>query len=79
MVSPKKKSRFQIKLTIENNCFRVNLSYFDELQLQIKISKEIIRGVKFSQIRFFTKGCSDFFHLIYPSPYFPFLTRIEEV
>ena len=50
-----------VKTDIENSCLRVYLSYFDELQLHIKVSREMIWGVKCSLIKFFTKGCSDFF------------------
>ena len=53
--------RFLVKLSTKNSYIRVNIFYFDELHLLVKVSKEIIESVKCLQISFYTKGYSDFF------------------
>ena len=56
--------RFQLKFSAENSYFRVNIFYFDDHQLSMKISKEISYGVKYSQISLFTKECFLSFNLL---------------
>ena len=75
-VSSKNKLLFLVKLSTENSSFRVNIFYFDVLQLPIIISNEINESVKCSQIRFLIKRFPDFFlfKLLLVKSWFMFFT-----
>ena len=60
-VSSKNDLLFQLNVSKENSYFLVNIFYFHEHQLAMKISEEISYSFKCSQSSFFIKGCSNFY------------------